>query len=53
MHADRMRANLDLTGGLVMTEAVAMRLDRPDAKAVVAAAAQRASIRAGRCATSS
>jgi 3-carboxy-cis,cis-muconate cycloisomerase len=43
VHADRMRANLDLTGGLVLTEAVAMRLDRPDAKAVVAAAAQRAS----------
>ena len=44
VHPDRMRANLDLTGGLVMTEAVAMRLDRPDAKAVVGeVAAQRAS----------
>ena len=35
VHPDRMRANLELTGGLVMTEAVASRLDRPDAKAVV------------------
>ena len=35
VHADRMRANLELTGDLVMTEAVASRLDRPDAKAVV------------------
>jgi 3-carboxy-cis,cis-muconate cycloisomerase len=43
VHADRMRANLDLTGGLLLTEAVAMRLDGPDAKAVVAAAASRAS----------
>jgi 3-carboxy-cis,cis-muconate cycloisomerase len=42
VHADRMRANLDLTGGLLMTEAVAMRLDAPDAKAVVSAAASRA-----------
>jgi 3-carboxy-cis,cis-muconate cycloisomerase len=32
---DRMRANLELTGGLPMTEAVASRLDRPDAKAIV------------------
>jgi 3-carboxy-cis,cis-muconate cycloisomerase len=30
-----MRANLELTGGLPMTEAVASRLDRPDAKAIV------------------
>jgi len=43
VHADRMRANLDLTGGLLLTEAVAMRLDRADAKAVVSAAASRAS----------
>jgi 3-carboxy-cis,cis-muconate cycloisomerase len=35
VHPDRMRANLDLTGGLLMTEAVAVRLDRSDAKAVV------------------
>ena len=35
VHPDRMRANLELTGGLLMTEAVAARLDRPDAKAVV------------------
>ena len=35
VHPDRMRANLELTGGLPMTEAVAARLDRPDAKAVV------------------
>jgi 3-carboxy-cis,cis-muconate cycloisomerase len=41
--ADRMRANLEPTGGLLLTEAVAMRLDGPDAKAVVAAAASRAS----------
>jgi 3-carboxy-cis,cis-muconate cycloisomerase len=32
---ERMQANLELTGGLLMTEAVAARLDRPDAKAVV------------------
>jgi 3-carboxy-cis,cis-muconate cycloisomerase len=38
-----MRTNLDLTGGLLMTEAVATRLDRPDAKAVVTAVAERAS----------
>jgi 3-carboxy-cis,cis-muconate cycloisomerase len=43
VHADRMRANLDLTGGLLMTEAVAIRLGGPDAKAVVAEAASRAS----------
>jgi 3-carboxy-cis,cis-muconate cycloisomerase len=35
VHPDRMRANLELTGGLLMTEAVAGRLDRADAKAVV------------------
>jgi 3-carboxy-cis,cis-muconate cycloisomerase len=35
VHPERMRANLELTGGLLMTEAVAARLDRPDAKAVV------------------
>jgi 3-carboxy-cis,cis-muconate cycloisomerase len=35
VHPERMQANLELTGGLLMTEAVAARLDRPDAKAVV------------------
>jgi 3-carboxy-cis,cis-muconate cycloisomerase len=35
VHPQRMQANLELTGGLLMTEAVAARLDRPDAKAVV------------------
>jgi 3-carboxy-cis,cis-muconate cycloisomerase len=43
---DRMRSNLELTGGLLMTEAVstalADRLGRAEAKKVVAAAAQRA-----------
>jgi 3-carboxy-cis,cis-muconate cycloisomerase len=37
-----MRANLDLTGGLLMTEAVAGRLDDPDAKAIVGEVAARA-----------
>jgi 3-carboxy-cis,cis-muconate cycloisomerase len=35
VHADRMRANLDRSGGLLLTEAVAARLDQADAKAVV------------------
>jgi 3-carboxy-cis,cis-muconate cycloisomerase len=43
VHPERMRANLELTGGLVMTEAVAGRLDRADAKAVVGEVARRAS----------
>jgi 3-carboxy-cis,cis-muconate cycloisomerase len=42
VRVDRMRANLDLTGGLLLTEAVATRLDRPDAKAILTIAAQRA-----------
>jgi 3-carboxy-cis,cis-muconate cycloisomerase len=36
VHADRMRANLELTGGLLMSEAVATAIGRPDGKAVVA-----------------
>jgi 3-carboxy-cis,cis-muconate cycloisomerase len=44
---ERMRANLELTGGLLMTEAVATALDSPDAKAVVTAAARR-SVEQGR-----
>jgi 3-carboxy-cis,cis-muconate cycloisomerase len=39
VHTERMRANLELTGGLLMTEAVAARLERPDAKEVVGAVA--------------
>jgi 3-carboxy-cis,cis-muconate cycloisomerase len=35
VHSDRMRDNLELSGALLMTEAVAARLDRADAKAVV------------------
>jgi 3-carboxy-cis,cis-muconate cycloisomerase len=35
VHADRMRANLELTGGMLMSEAVATAIGRPDAKAVV------------------
>ena len=42
VHPERMRANLELTGGLLMTEAVAGRLDRADAKAVVGEVARRA-----------
>ncbi|MEA2420576.1 MAG: 3-carboxy-cis,cis-muconate cycloisomerase [Thermoleophilaceae bacterium] len=42
VHPDRMQANLELTGGLLMTEAVSTRLDRPDAKAVVSEVALRA-----------
>jgi 3-carboxy-cis,cis-muconate cycloisomerase len=42
VHADRMQANLDLTGGLLLTEAVAGRLDDPDAKAIVGEVAARA-----------
>jgi 3-carboxy-cis,cis-muconate cycloisomerase len=42
VHPDRMRANLDLTGGLLLTEAVAGRLDDPDAKAIVGEVAARA-----------
>ena len=36
VHPDRMRANLELTGGLPLTEAVATAIDHPDAKAAVA-----------------
>ena len=43
VHPERMRANLELTGGLVMTEAVAAALGRDDAKAVVGEVARRAS----------
>jgi 3-carboxy-cis,cis-muconate cycloisomerase len=43
VNSERMQANLELTGGLLMTEAVAGRLDRPDAKAVVGEIARRAS----------
>jgi 3-carboxy-cis,cis-muconate cycloisomerase len=43
VHPERMQANLELTGGLLMTEAVAGRLDRADAKAVVGEVARRAS----------
>jgi 3-carboxy-cis,cis-muconate cycloisomerase len=43
----RMRANLDLTGGLLMAEAVVTALDSPDAKDVVTAAARR-SVEGGR-----
>jgi 3-carboxy-cis,cis-muconate cycloisomerase len=42
VHADRMRANLDLTGGLLLSEAVVTALGSGDAKAVVTAAARRA-----------
>jgi 3-carboxy-cis,cis-muconate cycloisomerase len=35
VHADRMTANLELTAGLLMTEAVATAIGRPDAKTVV------------------
>jgi 3-carboxy-cis,cis-muconate cycloisomerase len=41
--AERMRSNLELTGGLLLTEAVASALEAPDAKSVVTAAARRAS----------
>ena len=43
VHPERMRANLELTGGLVMTEAVAAALGRDDSKAVVGEVARRAS----------
>jgi 3-carboxy-cis,cis-muconate cycloisomerase len=43
----RMRANLELTGGLLMTEAVVTALDSPDAKELVTAAARR-SVESGR-----
>jgi 3-carboxy-cis,cis-muconate cycloisomerase len=45
--AARMRANLDLTGGLLMTEAVVTALGTPEAKSVVGAAARR-SVESGR-----
>jgi 3-carboxy-cis,cis-muconate cycloisomerase len=37
---DRMRANLDLTGGLIMTEALVLRLGRAEAKRVAEEAAR-------------
>jgi 3-carboxy-cis,cis-muconate cycloisomerase len=40
--AQRMRANLELTGGLLMAEAVVKALDSPDAKELVTAASRRA-----------
>ena len=47
VHADRMRANLELTGGLLMTEAVATalaeRLGRAQAKQLVGEVARRSS----------
>jgi 3-carboxy-cis,cis-muconate cycloisomerase len=42
VHPERMRANLELTGGLLMAEAVVVALGSGDAKAVVTAAARRA-----------